>query len=103
MSIRGFWPGPPAFILLLVFFLFPVVRMLGFSVEAGTLDWYAKALGNGLYLQVFWNTFEIAALVTLCCLLLGYPLGLLIATTTPFWATIGFVFVLLPLWTSVLV
>jgi ABC-type spermidine/putrescine transport system permease subunit I len=103
MSIRGFFPALPALILLLAFFLFPVVRMLGYSVEAGTLDWYAKALGEGLYLQVFWNTFEIALLVTGFCLLLGYPLGFLIATTTPTWATLGFIFVLLPLWTSVLV
>jgi ABC-type spermidine/putrescine transport system permease subunit I len=103
MTGRGFWPALPALILLFLFFLFPVVRMLGFSVEAGTLDWYAKALGEGLYLQVFWNTFEIALLVTAICLLLGYPLGFMIATTTPLWATLGFIFVLLPLWTSVLV
>ncbi|WP_428671301.1 ABC transporter permease [Reyranella sp.] len=102
-QIRGFWPALPALILLFLFFLFPVVRMLGFSIEAGTLDWYAKALSEGLYLQVFWNTFEIALLVTAICLLLGYPLGFLIATTTPGWATLGFIFVLLPLWTSVLV
>jgi ABC-type spermidine/putrescine transport system permease subunit I len=103
MNLRGFWPALPALILLFLFFLFPVMRMLGFSVEAGTLDWYAKALGEGLYLQVFWNTFEIALLVTAICLLLGYPLGFMIATTTPLWATLGFIFVLLPLWTSVLV
>jgi len=101
--LGGFWPALPALILLFLFFLFPVVRMLGFSVETGTLDWYAKALGEGLYLQVFWNTFEIALLVTAICLLLGYPLGFMIATTTPLWATLGFIFVLLPLWTSVLV
>ena len=103
MKTRGFLPALPALILLFAFFLFPVVRMLGFSVEAGTLDWYAKALGEQLYLQVFWNTFEIAVFVTAICLLLGYPLGFLIATTTPGWATLGFIFVLLPLWTSVLV
>lgn len=97
------WPALPAFLLLLVFFLFPVARMLAFSLEGGTLDWYAKALGEGLYLRVMWNTFEIALLVTACCLLLGYPVGFLMATTTPFWATLGFIFVLLPLWTSVLV
>jgi ABC-type spermidine/putrescine transport system permease subunit I len=102
-SRSGFWPALPALILLAVFFLFPVVRMLGFSVEAGTLDWYAKALGEGLYIRVLWNTFEIALLVTLFCLFLGYPLGFLMATTTPGWATLGFIFVLLPLWTSVLV
>ncbi len=103
MTSRVAWPALPALILLFVFFLFPVVRMLGFSLEGGTLEWYAKALGEGLYLQVMWNTFEIALLVTLFCLLLGYPLGFLIATTTPTWATLGFIFVLLPLWTSVLV
>lgn len=99
----GFPSAVPALVLLAVFFLFPVVRFLAFSVEAGHLDWYAQVLGKDLYLRVLWNTFEIAALVTLFCLLLGYPLGFLIATTTPFWATVGFIFVLLPLWTSVLV
>ena len=103
MTARGFWPALPALLLLFFFFLFPVVRMLGFSIEGGSLDWYAKALGEGLYLRVFWNTFEIALLVTFFCLLLGYPLGFLMATTTPLWATVGFIFVLLPLWTSVLV
>jgi ABC-type spermidine/putrescine transport system permease subunit I len=96
-------PALPALILLFAFFLFPVARMLGFSIEAGTLDWYAKALGEELYLRVFWNTFEVAVLVTAVCLVLGYPLGFLIATTSPGWATLGFIFVLLPLWTSVLV
>ena len=100
---KSILPALPALVLLLVFFLFPVVRMLGFSVEAGTFDWYAKALGEGLYLGVFLDTFEIALLVTGLCLLLGYPLGFLIATTTRGWATLGFIFVLLPLWTSVLV
>ena len=104
MSSRTGWlPAVPALVLLFAFFLFPVARMLGFSLEAGTLDWYAKALGEQLYLRVFWNTFEIALIVTAVCLLLGYPLGFLIATTTPRWATLGFIFVLLPLWTSVLV
>ena len=103
MSMRGIWPALPALALLFFFFLFPVVRMLGFSLEGGSLDWYAKALGEGLYLRVFWATFEIALLVTFFCLLLGYPLGFLMATTTPLWATVGFIFVLLPLWTSVLV
>ena len=103
MKTPGIFPAVPALVLLFAFFLFPVVRMLGYSVEAGSFEWYAKALGEGLYLGVFWNTFQIALLVTLICLLLGYPVGFLIATTTPGWAVLGFIFVLLPLWTSVLV
>jgi len=102
-KLSGAWPAVPALLVLFVFFLYPVVRMLGYSIEGGTFEWYAKALGEGLYLQVFFNTFEIAFWVTVICLLLGYPLGFLLATTTPGWATVGFIFVLLPLWTSVLV
>ncbi len=102
-KLSGAWPAVPALLLLSVFFLYPVIRMLGYSIEGGTFEWYAKALGEGLYLQVFFNTFEIAFWVTAICLLLGYPLGFLLATTTPGWATLGFIFVLLPLWTSVLV
>jgi ABC-type spermidine/putrescine transport system permease subunit I len=101
--MKTFLPAVPALVLLFAFFLFPVVRMLGYSIEAGSFEWYAKALGEGLYLGVLWNTFQIALLVTLVCLLLGYPVGFLLATTTPGWATLGFIFVLLPLWTSVLV
>ncbi|HEY6982461.1 ABC transporter permease [Reyranella sp.] len=100
---RSLLPALPALVLLVAVFLLPVLRLLGVSLEGGTLDWYAKALGEGLYLRVFWNTFEIALLVTLFCLLLGYPLGFLMATTTSGWATLGFIFVVLPLWTSVLV
>jgi ABC-type spermidine/putrescine transport system permease subunit I len=102
-TFKGFSPAIPALVLLGVFFLYPVVRMLGFAVEGGTMDWFAKALGERLYLQVFWNTFQIAVFVTILCLLLAYPLGFMLATTTPGWATLGFIFVLLPLWTSVLV
>ena len=36
-------------------------------------------------------------------MLIGYPVAFLLATTTPKWRAIGFAFVMLPLWTSVLV
>src|SRR5690348_17501808 len=38
MKVRGFLPALPALVLLFFFFLFPVVRMLGFSIEGGTLE-----------------------------------------------------------------
>ena len=58
---------------------------------------------DGLYLTILFRTFQIAAVVTACCLLIGYPVAYLLATTTPFWRAAGFAFVMLPLWTSVLV
>jgi ABC-type spermidine/putrescine transport system permease subunit I len=93
----------PALLLLLLLFLLPLGRLFALSFEGGSLQWYEKALTGGLYTTILFRTFEIAAIVTVCCLALGYPVAFLLATTTPMWRAIGFAFVMLPLWTSVLV
>jgi putative spermidine/putrescine transport system permease protein len=94
----------PALLLLTILFVLPLVRLFALSFEGGSLAWYEKALtSGGLYTTILYRTFEIAGIVTLCCLLVGYPVAFLLATTTPTWRTIGFAFVMLPLWTSVLV
>jgi ABC-type spermidine/putrescine transport system permease subunit I len=93
----------PALLLLLLLFVFPLGRLFALSFEGGSLQWYQKALTGGLYTTILFRTFEIAAIVTVCCLALGYPVAFLLATTTPMWRAIGFAFVMLPLWTSVLV
>jgi ABC-type spermidine/putrescine transport system permease subunit I len=104
----SFAPGPfaltlPALMLLTLLFVLPLGRLFALSFEGGGLGWYEKALTGGLYTTILFRTFEIAAIVTLCCLVIGYPVAFLLATTTPGWRAIGFAFVMLPLWTSVLV
>jgi ABC-type spermidine/putrescine transport system permease subunit I len=93
----------PALVLLLVLFAFPVLRLMELSLDAGSLQWYQKALSENLYLQVYWATFRIAAIVTAASFLLSYPVAYLLATTSGAWASLGFVFIVLPLWTSILV
>jgi len=93
----------PALLLLLALFVLPLGRLFALSFAGGSLEWYAKALTGGLYTTILLRTFEIAAIVTLCCLVIGYHVAFLLATTTPPWRAIGFAFVMLPLWTSVLV
>src|SRR6185295_13884278 len=93
----------PALLLLLLLFVLPLGRLFALSFAGGSLEWYAKALTGGLYTTILLRTFEIAAIVTICCLVIGYPVAFLLATTTPGWRAIGFAFVMLPLWTSVLV
>jgi len=93
----------PPLIFLVALFAFPVARLLLLSVEGGSLDHYEKALLDGLYVRVFFDTFRLSALVTVCAVLLGYPVAYFLATARPTWATIGLVCVLLPFWTSLLV
>jgi ABC-type spermidine/putrescine transport system permease subunit I len=84
-------------------FLLPVARLLMLSVEGGTLVHFHKALFGELYVRVFYDTFKIAITVTLLSLLLAYPVAYVLSTASPQWALIGFVFLMLPFWTSILV
>ena len=56
-----------------------------------------------LYINILLRTLWIALVVTLVCILLGYPLAFLIATAPPRRAKILILLVLLPFWTSLLV
>src|ERR1044072_1697720 len=109
-AARRSWlrPGPfaltlPALLLLTLLFMLPLLRLFSLSFAGGGFGWYEKALTGGLYTVILYRTFEIAGIVTFFSLLIGYPVAFLLATTTPMWRTIGFAFVMLPLWTSVLV
>src|SRR5580693_1422730 len=80
----------PALALLAVLFAYPVLRLMALSVEGGSLAWYAKALGESLYVEVFWITVRIAIIVTVTTLVLSYPVAYFLATTTRLGAAIGF-------------
>lgn len=100
---QGLAIGTLPILFLLILFAVPVVRFLSLSLELGDLSHFEKALTDGLYLRVTLETLKIAGIVSLVCLLLGYPLAYVLATTTPFWRATGFALLLLPFWTSVLV
>ena len=56
-----------------------------------------------VYLDVLARTFEVSAVVTALCLLLGFPVAYLLATQPPARANLLMILVLLPFWTSLLV
>jgi len=56
-----------------------------------------------IYLRLFLRTLMVSGLITLLCLLLGYPIAHLIANSSPRRANILLVLVLIPFWTSLLV
>ncbi|WP_082407696.1 ABC transporter permease [Mesorhizobium sp. 1M-11] len=58
---------------------------------------------NRLYLDVLARTIKIAATVTLCCLLMGFPVAVLLTTVSEKAADWLMILVLLPFWTSLLV
>jgi len=58
---------------------------------------------RSIYVQILLRTLGISLLVTLCTLVLGYPVAFMLATLPQKHASILMIFVLLPFWTSLLV
>lgn len=101
---RHFRLALPALILLLIFFVMPVLALLLRSVlepQPG-LQNYAELFATSTYARVLFNTFLVAGVVTLVSLLLGYPVAWLLAILPQRLAQIVFAIVLLSMWTNLL-
>jgi putative spermidine/putrescine transport system permease protein len=58
---------------------------------------------EAIFLDVFWRTLWISAVVTSACLILGYPVAFLLASLPLRISNLLMLFVLLPFWTALLV
>ncbi len=56
-----------------------------------------------IYLLLFWRTLVMSVTITAACILLGYPIGWILANLQPRTANLLMILVLLPFWTSLLV
>ena len=105
---RAAWLAVPGLLFLGVFFVFPVLQLLGVSLrDPETLNFslagYRRALGATVYLNVLRNTFGIATQTTLLCLTFAYPLAYWLAGLRPRLRGRLILLVMLPFWTSALV
>ncbi|HEY0339595.1 MAG TPA: ABC transporter permease subunit [Steroidobacteraceae bacterium] len=115
--------GIPLFWLLL-FFLIPFIIVLKISFSevrlamppyAPLFQWvqgwprpklnfgnYGFLFTDPLYVSSYLYSIKVAAVSTLCCLLIGYPMAYAIAHATPTWRTVLLMMIVLPFWTSFL-
>ena len=95
----------PLLAFLALFYAYPVGAMLLRSVHAGgwSLIAYADLARSDVFWRVMAITLEIGGIVTLCCVLLAYPLAYWLARLPVSWANLLMVLVLIPFWTSILV
>lgn len=95
----------PFFALLIAGFLFPVGKMLlGSFFDPGfTLEHYARIFAEPLYLKTLLRTLQIGFIVTVAAFLLGYPVAYFMAQAKGRKALLISAFVMVPLWTSILV
>ncbi len=69
---------------------------------SGTFANYARAL-EPLYLEIFAKSISVAALTTLICLIVGFPVALAITFATPKWRPWLLLAIMLPFWTNLLI
>ncbi len=103
--LRSFLLTAPLSGFLLLFYAYPVARMLLRSIHPDTwsLTPYADLLSSDVFWRVMGITLDIAGVVTACCLLLAYPLAYWLARLPVARANLLLILVLIPFWTSILV
>jgi spermidine/putrescine transport system permease protein len=103
--------GGPLF-WLLAFFLVPmgIVWLYSFGQNvgqaeieiSGTLDNYKRAT-EWLYLSIFFKSLAVAALVTVICLIIGFPVAMAITFAAEKWRPWLLLGIMLPFWTNLLI
>jgi len=99
------WLVVPPALFLAVFFGWPIIRVVArsFTDPSLGLQNYARLLSSGLYVRVLLNTVETAAIVTLLCLVAGYPVAYALSEARGAALKIMAALIVIPLWTSVVI
>ena len=102
----------PPTLWMLIFLLVPIliIGIFSFSAKLGLVDisasWvldnYIRAY-DPVYLSVFFKSIGIAALTTLICFLIGFPVAIGIASAPKSWKPVLLMIVVLPFWVNLLI
>ncbi|MGH7156045.1 MAG: ABC transporter permease, partial [Acetobacteraceae bacterium] len=95
----------PALLFYIAIYIYPLSRIGAWSFfEHGlTLKFYRALLAQPAYFRALANTLDISVLSTVLCLLFGYPIAYLMATTSARARRVLMILILIPFWTSILV
>ena len=111
-KISSWWLLVPTSFLYIITFFVPLITLLVMSFsrfESSVttvgfyLDNYEKILTDGITLKIFFQTVELSLMITLFCLLLGYPVAMLMRRVGPKARLWILLLVVSPLLTSIIV
>ncbi|MDE2859584.1 MAG: ABC transporter permease [Chloroflexota bacterium] len=108
----GFLLAVPTIAWLLILFVLPLVIVLivsfmsrgrgGVAIMPFTIEHYQRTLG--IFSIILWRSIGLAALTTLVCLVIGYPLAFFISTRrNRLFQQVTLFLVILPFWTNFLI
>ncbi|MFJ9989330.1 ABC transporter permease [Pseudomonas putida] len=113
-DLRGYLLSAPALALFAALLIVPLLLTLvlsfnvfdyevGIRADHWTFEHYLALLGDSYFLEIFWRTFWISALVTLLCVVIGVPEAYILSRMGSPWRSIFLVVILTPLLISVVV
>jgi ABC-type spermidine/putrescine transport system permease subunit I len=97
-----FWLLAPSILVLLSFFVYPLVYIVGRSLPGGSLKYYEEILQTPVYLKVIGLTFQTSLLVSAICLILAYPFAFAMSRARGVTLVLLAIALLLPFWVSFL-
>ena len=93
----------PYVVWMALFVVIPIVIMVGYAFSSAegavTLENFADM---GIYASVFVRSFRLAVIATLICLLVGYPVSVLMAREGPGFQRLAMALIMLPMWMNFL-
>ena len=100
----------PGLVFLIIAFFFPTLQLLALSfvgtgTEAGALTFqhYQKAIADDFYAGIALRTFRLALTITAICLVIGFPLAIIINRASGLVRSLLILVLVLPLMTSVVI
>jgi spermidine/putrescine transport system permease protein len=99
----------PALLILLLFAAAPLGIMLYYSfISDGspavfTLENYTNFFSKSFYLMLTWRTISVSAIVTLICILIGFPMAYVITKVLDRGKSLILLLIIIPFWSSQLV
>lgn len=95
----------PFFLIIIVAFLYPIANILLISVQEPEPGFgnYVHVFDNPIYATVLFRTVRLALIVSVLCLVLSFPVALLMTRARGVKLAIITVCILLPFWSSILV
>lgn len=99
------WLIWPSLLLLVGFFLLPTLDIFRASVfdPQFTIEHFAKLIDRPVYLDVFWRTLKVSAIVSILCAVIAYPVSYFIVQRPRKQQFFLLFLVFIPLWMSVLI
>ena len=93
----------PYVVWMALFVVAPIIMVVIYAFSSGNGGFTLSNFSNmGTYMVVFTRSFKLAAIATLICLLIGYPVSYMMSKEGPGFQRIAMVLIMLPMWINFL-